>query len=452
MSLKCVADGIYRDTETKSLFHRVLLTGRKYPTKRKLTAVTITKARDEVAALRTRAREARLGIGLDPYATHSTIGELAKLWQAKKCPTGKCPTRTIQSFTAEKARLKRLLPFWKHYPAAEITRKQCAQYYEDRTRRNRTPYRLGRSVDAELTTLSNLIEWAIEEDKLKANPIAHRRRFNDADAVRHCTAVMPMTDEILHQHAAWLMGSDVSRALGWQLLLEALTGARTSEILACRTDAQTREQPGFHDGNAIYIRRGKGGIAQWLLFEPAPGHAPLRECFAAFLNWHQQRYPHCPHFIPGRFAKSPIEREALTRALNRSSTALGLPKITSHGLRAYFVRTLRSLGIPDPETAQRLGHTSPRQVEETYGLIEPGWFGSRVLDFLPEGFAPAWSDWLPAKSAKIVELKTYQNLITTGTTNANQRKAALGTGGSKLLQKRVKTNIRNTTLPNTKQV
>lgn len=406
-----VARCIYRDDKTRSLFHSVKLNGSKYPTKRKLTATTITKAIEEVAALKVRAREATLGLANDPYEKPRGIGDLSQRWVKAGCPGRDGRERTGNSLDEQKGFLKRLLPFWKHRQVPGVTPKTCREYHAWRTRRNKKQFRLGRTVDREIDTVRNVLDWAVDEEIIDFNPLAKVKRFDNPKLVRHCTKVMPRSDEEFHLVAKLLLDMDRSRPMGWQCLLEGLTGARTSEILACRTDAEAPRKPGYYDAHALHVHRCKDGIEPWALLQAAPGHDPLRACLSAFLNWHHIRYPHSPWFIPGIDPQQRAGRHSLTHALHRACDELGIPLITSHGLRAYNVHTLRSLGIPDNEIAIRLGHRSTAQVENTYGKCEPGWFGSKKQDFLPEGFSPAWTLWVPPQSADILELKTYQNLI-----------------------------------------
>ena len=80
----------------------------------------------------------------------------------------------------------------------------------------------------------------------------------------------------------------------------------------------------------------------------------------------------------------------------------GEKKYTSHGMRAFFVRVMRSQGIAgldengqsiDEEIAKRLGHapgTGATLVQKTYGENESGWCGGKELDFIPKQDRPAW--------------------------------------------------------------
>lgn len=421
--LICVDRCIYRVAGTKIFLHKVKLPGKKHPTKRKLNAKTLIAARIEVETINTRRREAQLGVGLDPYSNEATIGPMAKEWQELKCPDKKGRERTGEQLASEVARLKRLLPFWEHRDVRRIIPMEDCQDYRNWRKKQNKRFRLDRSVDAELTTLSNLLNWAAQNPRktgLNANPLANRPSFDDAKLIRHCTKVMPRSDEHFHQLAKALLSkkskktknpNKISAALGWQLLLEGMTGCRTSEILACRMDANQPNQPGYHDDHALHVHRCKDGIEPWALFEATKGHEPFRECFSAFLNWRRENYPNSPWFIPGHKPRTAMRRTSLTRALHRLSEGLGLPLVVSHGLRAYFVRVMRSLGVDDDEIAKRLGHRDREQVQNTYGTVEPGWFGKKQMDFLPEGMNPAWSDWLAQDDQKIISIqnlpKTY---------------------------------------------
>jgi integrase len=440
MSYISKGDGIYQDTRTRNLYHRPRINGQR--TFRKLRSTTLTAARREVALLKTRQMESELGAAPDPYAPLTTVGQIAEEWQRRGCPDRKGRSRAGESLGAEIARLGRLLPFWNSRPAAKITAEDCFDYHTFRTRSNKKRFRLGRSVDAELTTLSNLLNWAAvnpSKTGLRSNPIRDTKpRFDDRTLTRHCTAVMPPTDEAVHQAASYLLSFKRSEALGWQLLLEALTGARTSEILACRVDAAKPRQPGYHDRTALHIDRLKKGIEPWALLEAIPGHAPLAELLTAFFAWHKKRYARSksPWFIPGHNPAEPMNRRSLTQSLRRACRILGLPPITSHGLRAYYVRSLRSLGVDDSEIAKRLGQRSGvTLVEQTYGISEPGWFGSRTLDFLPAPpEKPAWAPWLPAGATNIVHLAAYHPHTRPGKTRSNPGKSSTRKNPSKPAQ------------------
>ena len=114
------------------------------------------------------------------------------------------------------------------------------------------------------------------------------------------------------------MASRRSETLGWQLLVEGLTGLRTEETVTLRMDARTDEPGGLTpDGGSLCVRRAKESSRE----NPyVPVNRGLREVLTAHKIWHDQRYPLSPWYFPGRDRKTltPIYKSALTRALDRS--------------------------------------------------------------------------------------------------------------------------------------
>jgi hypothetical protein len=405
---KTIAPNVCHEVGTDRFYHVVRLPGKKYPTKRKLNATAKRAAIAEVSFIKTRQREAQLGVGLDPYAEGITAGKIMDDWEKADCPDREGNARHGESLEAEKAKLRRLRPFWQNIVATEIASwRHSTEYGEQRKRKNKSPFSLGRSINAELNSLSNAFSWAVKTEVIKSNPLAsNRKNFYDLGKVRHCTSVMPQSDEEFHQRIAVLLASDKTRPLGFQYALEGLTGGRTSEILRCRTDAKALPndggEPGYFDAFNLHVHRCKDGINPFTPMEAAPGHDPLRDFMQAFWHWHETEHPKSPWFIPGLRSGQPMTRCALNKALIRTSEILKLDKVTSHGQRAYFVHTLRSMGIPDNEIAARLGHRSTQQVEQTYGKVKTGWFGSWKQDFLPDDCAPAWATWTPPTPYQIL--------------------------------------------------
>lgn len=405
---KSVGPSVCHEVGTKNFYHVVRLPGKKYPTKRKLNSTTKRAAIEEVAVIKTRLREAKLGVGLDPYTASITAGLVMEKWESADCPDRDGVSRSGLPLKAEIAKLNRLRPFWKSKIVHEIASwLHTDEYGKERQRRNKTPFTLGRSINVELATLSNAFSWAVKVGMIKSNPIASdRKSFYKPEQARHCTAVMPRSDEEFHHRIAVLLSSDRTRPLGFQYALEGLTGCRTSEILACRLDAKALPndggEPGYFDAFKLHVHRCKDGINPYTPMEAVAGHDPLRDFMQAFLNWHETEHRASPYFIPGGRSNQPMDRCSLNKALIRTSELLKLDKVTSHAQRAYFVHTMRSLGVADNEIAARLGHRSTQQVEQTYGKVKTGWFGSWQQDFLPEDFAPAWAGWVPQKPYQIL--------------------------------------------------
>jgi hypothetical protein len=377
-------------------------------TKRRLQAIAIRAAREEIARKKSDHARARMRLCPDPFAPPVTIASLIQRYRDDGCPDRKRQPRTGLALSACLRNLDTLTPFWGAMEPDQITMGACDRYHDARV--GQVTRGAGhRTVEIELCTLSSLLTWATRADYCRCNPLAAGRpTYRVGAEVRHCNTVMPESDDELHMLANHIMEDPRGEVLGWQLLLEALTGCRTSEVLRLRWDAAkvgATGQPGYQDETSLYVNRSKGGsypcelgIFPYVLLEAAPGHSALREMLTALRRWHDDRFPASPWYLPGRNPQEPVDLHSLGHALVRACPMLDLPHRTSHGLRAFHVRALRSLGIDDSEISKRLGHRSGvGLVERVYGRSEPGWFGSQKLDFRPDPASDipcAWSKWL----------------------------------------------------------
>ena len=400
--MKSLGNNTFR-TEDGRYYGRFTIAGRR--TYRRLASINLRAAREEIQHLQSEHRRSAMGLCADPLTRSLTVGGLMDRYAGAGCPdVRRRRARTGAALGIERRNLDHLRPTFGPLVPAAVRIADCDRYHDIRSAQTRAlfpgnPHRTGgRMVEVELTTLASVFAWAARAGLIPSNPLAGGRpRYSHSDQVRHCTACMVQTDEALHQVADRLLENPLSRTLGWQLLVEGLTGCRTREILGLRWGAE-RGQPGFVDDHSLWIQREKHGIFPHVLLDVVPGVSPLRDLLAALRIWHDAEHPGSPWWFPGRWDAQPVAAPALTHALHRIEVELGMGTMTSHGLRAYHVRVLRSLGVDDSEISKRLGHRSGvRLVEQTYGVPEPGWFGGRRLDFLPADRAPAWSPWTRAE-------------------------------------------------------
>jgi len=72
-------------------------------------------------------------------------------------------------------------------------------------------------------------------------------------------------------------------------------------------------------------------------------------------------------------------------------------KITSHGLRSFYVTARRSQSIGDAQIAAEIGdRTGPAIISRTYGDIPPNWqAGGAAIQWVPDGASPAWHRFAP---------------------------------------------------------
>ena len=257
-----------------------------------------------------------------------------------------------------------------------------------------------RITDLELNTLNNALKWAVRKQLLPANPVAVRVRYYSPTQARHCKDVAPASAEELHAIAGHLFADRRSESLGWQALLEAFTGLRTNEALALRLTAQPNE-PGWRtaDGGSLCVRRSKKGPRENPFVEV---HPQLQTLLKAHADWYRQRHPGSPWFFPGREPGAPLTACALTHALARLyATKVISRKITSHGLRAYYVLVRRSQGISDTQIAWEINHVGGvGTLEKSYGGVPQHWRDGKApqLTWLPTG-APAWARLVPVTAA-----------------------------------------------------
>lgn len=379
--------GIYLDTVTKKYYHRPRINGK--PTFRVLDVATLTQARALKAKLDSSQTMHEHGLAKDPYgALPVSVGELLEAFKKEGCPGKNGQRRTGTQFSQELSRLKYLEPFWKHRRADQVKPRDCKDYFASRKANMRRGFSGTRAVDMELTTLTGVFKWAVNEGKLDINPLVQRQKFRDGKTVKHCRNFMPRDVAELHNLARALFENPSSEALGWQLLLEAMTGCRTSEILRLRWDAQNKDQAGFIADGHLYLERSKQGINEFTEIHPFLG-----QTLEALQRWRIGRKLTSPWFIPGwDNPGQPVAKCSLTQALRRIGPRIAKEKRTSHGLRAFYVTVRRSQLVSDGQIAAEIGDaTGAAIIASTYGGVPEIWKrkDAKAMDWtVPE---PAWT-------------------------------------------------------------
>ena len=253
-----------------------------------------------------------------------------------------------------------------------------------------------RTTDLELNALTNALNWSVRKELIQVNPISSRMHYHSSTDARHCKDVAPTSTDELHEIAAPLFQSRRRESLGWQALFEASTGLRTSEALALKLDAPANE-PGWitEDGGSMCVRRCKKASRENPFVQI---HEGLKILLAAHLLWHKQRFPNSPWYFPGNSGLEKITGGALTHALGDLFKSGKIQrKITSHGLRAFFVLVRRSHGISDTQIAWEINHIGGvATLERSYGGVPPHWRDGKgpKLSWSPKG-DPAWTNIKP---------------------------------------------------------
>jgi len=337
----------------------------------------------------------------DYSAPTGRFREVAALYVLAGCPDRKLKPRGPNFVTAEPRRVTMLQTFFGTLPAASIRLDDLLRYERFRVRQVRYGTG-GRTVDKDLCTLSNVLNYAVARRLIDFNYIrAGRPRFQEN--VRHAVQVAPPDACTIHRLADLLLESVRSEVLGWQLLFAMFTGCRTSELLRLRADAEHPGTAGFVQWGAtdgrLSLHRSKSGVNPFAII--GPDFAQMLECWR---RWHTTRHPHSPWYFPGPYDETqPIDNGALGHALTRLTKQLALPHITPHGLRSFYVTKRRSDGLADTVIAGEIGDKTVSLMQSTYGGRPDNWTGGTALSWLPAETLPAWQRWQSLQN-KIVRL------------------------------------------------
>lgn len=313
-----------------------------------------------------------------------TFAVLAKLYLDAGCPDKRLQPRGDVFTRAERIRLSSLTTYFGHHPCDEIRLKLLPAFAAWRMRQvSRGSGE--RTVDLDLCTLSNVLNYGVAIGQLEMNWIAiNRPRYRRASAVRHARVLMPASADVIHQLADHLLADLRSEVFGWMTLFALFTGCRTSELLRLRLDAPAAPEAGFVENGHLFLgRRSKNGTNPWCAI--GPEFAQMFECFR---NWHGERYPKNPFYFPGRMGGC-VGEFGHGHALARAARVLELPHTTPHALRAYYVTKRRRDGIPDAYVAAEIGDKTVALISETYGDVP----GGTPLSWTPTTRLPAWLLW-----------------------------------------------------------
>lgn len=385
MSFRLISSGLYRDLRTGHFFERPTIGGRR--TWRKIDARTAKVAKEILAARKTDLARFEAGLASDPYATGEvTLGTLLDEYKKAHCPYRNTATvRSSKQLKQETSRVDKLVTYFVSFKISELRILDFTKYWEFRKGQMAKGRHGGRAVDLELVTLRNVFRWAVATQKIPSIPLAGVPvpRFRRKE-ISHARDRMPKNAAELHQIATHFFEDSGSAVLGWQVLMQAFTGARTSELRLLRWDAGPR-QPGYVEGDWLWMQRSKGGVNPFALIHPA-----LRECLAALRRWSLKHAKGNPYMLPSPRGKGPVGELSLTAALRRAAPLLGIQATTSHGLRAYYVTVRRSQGISDAQIAAEIGDkTGAEIIIQVYGAVPPNWQGLDGMTWLPDGEA-AW--------------------------------------------------------------
>lgn len=362
---------------------------------KKLRATTLTRAEVERGKILAELAQYHAGLAKNPLARTDaiTLRELCTFYLKQGCPRkNSAKQRAGDLLKQEEYRVTKLSDWpGASGPAEQLTAERWRNYRDWRRKKGFTRGKGGdRQIDKERITLSNIYRCAIRNSTktgITINPVMHFsfERFRDADQVTHCREHMPRSGDELHNIARYFFTRDPrSQVLGWLTLFTARIGHRAHEMIRLRTDAQSKEQPGFVANRKLYLYRSETSKGTY-------GHVEIdkdfQTCLDAHRAWLQEHYPTSPWYFPSpEDPTQPVGETALTHALARVCLAMDLPKKTSHGLRSFRVNVLRGEGLTDPEVAILIGHKSGgKLIVQVYGEGL-----DYKLTWMPEEVRPAW--------------------------------------------------------------
>lgn len=372
MKRTAASAGVYRD-EFGGYWVRPWIHGRR--TWRKLKALKLPAAQREAGRT-------------EWVPKAKSFAELVTLYRAAGHPDRRLEESSLEQIADEQPRLESLLGYFGRMKAAEIRIAHLPSYRKWRVSKIKRKVSGERTVDLDTNTLSRVLSYGVSAGLLEFNYVrTGRPRFRKDADVRHAREVAPPDADTLHRLADSLFAQPRSEVLGWQVLLGAFTGCRTSELLRLRLDAKAGE-PGHVDADRLHLgRRSKGGVNPFAIVGPE-----FRDMLDAHGRWHRLK-DRSPFYLPGKLAGQAVSENALGHALRRLCARLGLPPITPHGLRSFYVTKRRSDGASDVQIAGEIGDQTSTLMQTTYGARPDNWTGGKPLSWLPSHGQPAWARW-----------------------------------------------------------
>jgi len=408
MKATAIANGVYQDDRGR-FWIRPVIAGKR--TWRKLHAVKYKFAREEAADLLGAHRRSLSGECRSPLTSGKNFASVAKLYLEADCPNSNNEPRGDKFVALEALRIAYLTRFYGAWSLEDIDNPSLIQYRNWRV--TQISHGTGaRTTQMDWCTLSNVLNFAVRRKLTRFNFVARERPrlradhpmgSSKAERIQHCREFAPADGNELNLLAEYFFSERESQAIGFQMLFEAFTSCRSSEARRLRIDASNTDQPGFIQGNHLFIARAKHGIHPYV--QITPDLADFLDCWRA---WHQANHAGNPWWFPAcRVSKrepltlQPLGALSLNAALRRATKALGLPKRTAHGLRSYYATRRRGEGAPEAQIAAEMGITSLALLEQVYGGRPPNWDGLRQIKYWPDNAAPAWHRWQPGATREL---------------------------------------------------
>jgi integrase len=255
--------------------------------------------------------------------------------------------------------------------------------------------------------LHNVLEEAVEDEVLAANPATRRSRSRllrlTPSAGEREERMRAFTREELRRFLSAVLKKDPR--FHPLLFTLARTGMRLGEALALRWDdfdfaaRRIRVARGVSRGVVGAPKNGRGRNIDMSLALRDVLERHLRQAEAAWL----QRGQPCPDWVFVTSEGTLFDRNNVAKAFRRGLKAAGLPHHSPHDLRHTFASLLLQDGVSLAHVQRMLGHADPRLTATLYGKwlpIENPGAVDRLDDLEPGGQVPTselWHERAPAR-------------------------------------------------------
>lgn len=213
--------------------------------------------------IRTRQILAKVGFGEQARITKRMpdVGSVLAFYHKADCPMKNGKKREGKALKLEQKAIEHLPRLHGSKEPQTLTPADW-QRYADRRLEEYGNGKGARTIDMEWATLSSAYRHAIryqDETGITRRPLEERPTPTQISTdVRHCREFQPVDAEELHSIARYFLEREDSvtkgaAVFGWLTLLCAMIGQRKSEMLHLRTDASNPDEPGFNDGEHLWL-------------------------------------------------------------------------------------------------------------------------------------------------------------------------------------------------------
>jgi hypothetical protein len=201
--------------------------------------------------------QSQLGGKQAPKAKRYMISAALDDYHTAKHPTmrrNKMKYPGVKHMRTEEDALPMLKKFFRKRFVDELTQDLLDEYCKWRPTQSLRDTDCLRTVDLELNTLSNALNWAKRKGKIQENPIASHTRYYDPRKSRKTKEVSPKTTIEFHGAGSHMFDDPRSESIGWQWMFEGMSGMRADESLKLLFRPLLNDALGHVADNHMWVR------------------------------------------------------------------------------------------------------------------------------------------------------------------------------------------------------